>query len=133
MARVAGRFSQLYVSITSGGSASPLQHAGSWSLDLSTDTVEVTAFGDTQKVYVTGFAEGGLSYSGFASDTASTALIEAALDGLTRKWYAYPFNTTGTYFFGTAFFSTTVETDVSGAVAISGDAVQSTPIGRVGF
>lgn len=133
MARSHGRFSQLYVSITSGGSAAPLNHAGTWSLNLTTDKVEVTAFGDTQKVYVTGFADGTLSYSGFMSDSASSALIEAALDGQARKWYAYPFNTTGTYFFGTAFFDTTVGTDVQDAVTMEGEAVQATAIGRVGF
>ncbi len=133
MARSHGRFGQLYVAITSGGTASPLQHAGTWSLDLTTDKVDVTAFGDTQKTYVAGFADGTLTYTGFMSDTASSALIEAAIDGTSRKFYAYPFNTTGTYFFGTMLFDTTVETDVQGAVSMNGSATPATAIGRVGF
>lgn len=133
MARAAGRFSQLYVSVTSGGSASPLQHAGSWSIDLSTDTIEVTAFGDTSKQYVTGLPDGTMTYSGFASDTASTALITAAVDGVARKWYAYPFNSTGIYFFGTSYFDTSWETSVDGAVAVRGTSKPATPVGTVGF
>jgi hypothetical protein len=133
MARAHGRFAQLYVAVTSAGSASPLQHAGSWSLNLATDTVEVTAFGDTTKTYVAGLPDGQLTYSGFADDTASTALITAAVDGVSRKWYAYPFNSTGIYFFGTSFFDTTWETAIDGAVSISGSAKPSAPVGYVGF
>lgn len=133
MARSAGRFSQLYVAITSGGSASPLQHAGSWSINLTTDQIEVTALGDASKTFVAGLPDGTISYAGFATDTASTALITAAVDGVARKWYAYPFNSTGIYFFGTAYFDTQWETSTDGAVQMSGSARQATPLGTVGF
>lgn len=133
MARAHGRFGNLYVAVASGGSASPLQHAGTWTLDLSTDQVEVTAFGDTSKTYVAGLPDGRLSYSGYASDTASTALITAAVDGVARKFYAYPFNTSATYFFGTMFFDTSWDVRVDGAVAISGNGSPATPVASQGF
>ncbi len=133
MARAHGRFSQLYVATTSGGTASPLTHAGKWTLNLNTDQVEVTAFGDTTKTYVTGLADGKLSFEGFMSDTASSSLVAAALDGQARKFYAYPFASTGIYFFGTMFFDTNVETDVSGAVAMKGTGSPATPIGTIGL
>lgn len=133
MARSAGRNSQIYVSITSGGSASPLLHAATWSLNLNVDQIEVTAFGDTSKTYVAGLADGTLDFSGFLSDTAGTSLVTAAIDGVARKFYLYPFNTTSTYFFGTGFFGTTVETDVAGAVSMTGTAMMATPVTPIGF
>lgn len=133
MARAHGRFAQLYVSVTSGGTASPLLHTGKWTLNMQTSQVDVTAFGDTSKVYVAGLPDGEMTYDGFASDTTGTTLITAALDGQARKFYAYPFNTTGTYFFGTMFFDTEFAVDVAGAVTMKGSGKPATPIGTQGF
>jgi hypothetical protein len=133
MARAHGRFSRLYIATASGGSASPLQHAGTWALSFTTDTVEVTAFGDTNKTYVAGLPDGNLSYSGFADDTAGTQLLTAATDGIARKVYAYPFASNSIYVAGTFFLDTDVNTDVSGAVTISGSGRPATPLILVGF
>lgn len=133
MARSHGRFGKLYVAVTSGGSASPLQHNANWDIDMSTDKSEVTAEGDTQKVYVAGFADSTINFSGHASDTASTSLVEAALDGVPRKFYAYPFNTTGVYFFGTAYFDWRMSKPIDNSVTFDGTAQLATDLGRVGF
>jgi hypothetical protein len=133
MARSAGRYSQFYVSITSGGSAAALSHAGSYDVNLATDKLEVTAFGDTTKQYVSGLPDGQFSVSGFASDTAATSLVSAALDGVARKYYIYPFASTGIYFFGTAFFDWQTQTEVNGTVNFSSSAAPATAIGTVGF
>lgn len=133
MARAHGRFGQIYVSTTSGGSASPLLYASKWEINLNVDQVEVTAFGDTSKVYVAGLADGEMTYEGFLSDTAGTSLISAAIDGLARRWYLYPFNTSSTYFFGTGFFDASVSTEVAGAVTMKGTMKPSTPVSTQGF
>lgn len=133
MARSHGRYSQLYVSITSGGSASPLLHTATTDQNFTTDKQDVTAFGDTNKTYVTGLPDGQMSFAGFASDTVSTGLIEAALDGAARRWYFYPFNSTTIYVYGTGFFDWTVSTDVGGAVKMAGSMAPATAIGRQGF
>jgi hypothetical protein len=133
MARSHGRFGKLYVSITSGGSASQLSKNANWDIDMSTDRVDVTAEGDTQKVYVAGFADSTINFSGFCSDTASTSLVEAALDGQPRKFYAYPFNTTGVYFFGTGYFDWRMSVPIDGAVGFDGTCQAATDLGRVGF
>lgn len=52
MARVAGRSGRLYVSLTSGGSAEPINYLSSWSINFGTDNIEVTSMGDTHKVYL---------------------------------------------------------------------------------
>jgi hypothetical protein len=110
-----------------------LQHTGSWDADFSTDQAEVTAEGDGQKTYVAGFADFKLSYSGYVTDTASTSLVEAALDGVARKFYAYPFASDSIYFFGTGFFSWQQSHPVDGASTFSGEATAATAVGRVGF
>lgn len=133
MARSAGRYSQFYVAVTSGGSASPLSHAGSFDVNLATDKLEVTAFGDTTKQYVSGLPDGQFTVTGFASDTASTSLISAALDGVARAFYIYPFNSTGIYLFGTAFFDWQIGSEVNGTVTFSTSAAPASEIGRVGF
>lgn len=133
MARSHGRFSHLYVAITSGGTASPLLHTGTFEISLTTDKVDVTAHGDTVKQYVAGLPDGPITFSGFATDTAGTSLVESALDGVARAWYLYPFNSTSIYMYGTGFCSFSLGTDVQGAVTMSGDIAQATALGRVGF
>ena len=133
MARSAGRYSQFYVAVTSGGSASPLSHAGSFDVNLATDKHEVTAFGDATKVYVSGLPDGQFSVSGFATDTATTALITAALDGLARAFYIYPFNSSSIYIFGTAFFDWQIGSEVNGAVTFSTSGAPATAVRTVGF
>lgn len=133
MARKAGRFSSLYVSVTSGGSASPLLHTGTFGQSFQTDQIDVTAHGDTNKTSVTGLPGGDITFDGFASDTAGTALVAAALDGQARSWYLYPFENRSIYTFGTGFCSFEIRSDVAGAVQMSGSIVQATAIGNVGF
>jgi hypothetical protein len=133
MARTHGRFSQLYVSVTSSGSAAPLLYAATASQSLTTDQQEVTAFGDTSKVYVAGLPDGTLQFTGFLSDAASTGLSAAALDGVARKWYFYPFTATTVYSYGTGFFDWTMQTGVSAATAMSGSMKPATGVTLVGF
>lgn len=133
MARSHGRFAQLYVSITSGGSAAPLSHTTDWSIAMTTDKADLTAQGDTNKVYAAGLPDGTITFSGFASDTASTALIAGALDGIARKWYGYPFNSTSIYMYGTGFVEWTTGTSVSGGVTMNGTIAPASAIGTIGF
>ena len=133
MARSHGRFAQLYVAITSAGAASPLLHTAQTSINLATDKTDVTAFGDTTKQWVAGLADGQGTFSGFATDTTSTALITAALDGVARRWYFYPFAATTIYLYGTGFFDWQTESSVGDAVKMSGSFSAATPVTPIGF
>lgn len=133
MARSAGRYSNFYVAITSGGSASPLSFSGQFDVNLSTDKIDVTAFQDTQKTYVAGLPDGQFTAQGFASDTAASGLIAAALDGVARKFYIYPFNSSLIYVFGTAFFDWKTGATVAGAVTFETSAAPASPVLTVGF
>lgn len=122
MARYHGRKGRLYVGLANdAATAEPVAFLSSWSISFATDRVDVTAFGDTNKVYVAGLPDASGDYSGFW-DNATAQLYTAATDGLARKFYLYPtVDLAGTdYWWGTAFFDFEASASVDGAVEISG-------------
>lgn len=132
MARAHGQKGRLYMAITAAGQAEPVAFINSWSLNLSVDNVEVTAFGDTNKVYVAGLPDASGSFAGFYDD-ATAQMYTAATDGVARRFYLYTNTTDSTkYFFGTALFDYNVETGVGQSVNISGDFQAASPIIKVG-
>ena len=120
------------MAITSAGTAEPVAYLNNWELTAATDDVEVTAFGDTNKVFVSGLPDVGGSFSGFYDDvTAQT--YTAATDGVARKFYLYA-NTgnNGQYWYGTAIFDFTASGSVDGAVTISGNWKAASAITKIG-
>lgn len=120
MARKHGRNGRLYVAITSGGTAEPVAYLNNWDIQFTVDNVEVTSFGDTNKVYVAGLPDASGSFSGFY-DSSSAQLYTAATDGVARNFYLYPDTADATYWYGTALFDFSVSSSVDGAVGVSGN------------
>jgi hypothetical protein len=120
MARKHGRNGRLYTNITSGGTAEPIAFLRDWSIDFSVDNVDVTSFGDSNKVYVAGLPDSSGSFSGFY-DSATAQMYTAATDGVARKFYLYPDTADTVYWFGTALFDFSVSSAVDGAVSVSGN------------
>jgi hypothetical protein len=119
MARIHGRAGRVYMNITSGGTAEPIAFLSGWSINFATDKVDVTAFGDTNKVYVAGLADASGDFSGFYDD-ATAQVYTAAVDGVARKFYLYPSTLTNTqYWYGTVLPDFKVNGDVANAVQIS--------------
>ena len=120
--RRAGRNGAIYASIAAAGTPEPLYYVKSWTFEAKTDQIEVTAFGDANKSYVTGLPDGKITYQGFWDDS-SNDVYSAALDGLPRKFYLYEDrnNKPNTYIFGSGFFDFSMSADVGGAVQISGN------------
>ena len=122
MARYHGKTGRIYVSTTGTGAAVAVISQSTWSISLSRDQVEVTAFGDTNKQYVTGLPDVSGSFSGFWDDTEDTIYTAAdSADG--TKIYLYPdaANAATKYWYGPAFLDISdVTTEVSGAVTVSG-------------
>ena len=132
MARIAGRSGRLYAAITSAGTAEPIAYLNNWSLNFSTDKIDVTAFGDTNKTYVSGLPDTQGDISGF-SDNATAQLFTSATDGVARKWYLYPDSTsTSQYWFGTGLFDFQVSAAVDGAVEISSSFAAASVVSKVG-
>ena len=117
MVRRHGRNGQVYVGVTSGAAASPVTFQAAWSINMVTDKVEVTAFGDGNKIYVAGLPDASGDFSGFMDDVTSQTYI-AATDGLARNFYLYPdaINDPNVYWFGTILPDFSVDGAIAGAV-----------------
>jgi hypothetical protein len=124
MAKAHGKNSGIYVSPTGTGVAVPITTLSKWTLDRTTDTVETTTFGEANKTYVQGLPDLKGSISGFW-DSASDPLYLAGTSPDGVKMYLYPdrLNTPTVYDYGPAWLNTSIDVDVSGAVAISGSFV----------
>ncbi len=132
MSRIHGRNARIYMSITSGGSAEPIPFLASWSLQAATDKQDVTAFGDSNKVYVAGLPDASGEFSGFYDD-ATAQTYTAAVDGVARKFYLYPSNTnTSQYWFGTILPDFSANAGVAGATEISASWNAASAINKVG-
>lgn len=120
MAKYHGQKGRVYLSTSGAGNAALVIALTSWSLDMPTDRVEVTAFEDTNKVYVQGKKDISGEFSGFWDDT-DDALFDAAESTTAVKCYLYPSaDASSKYFYGTAWVDASIETGVDAAVAISG-------------
>lgn len=132
MSRIHGRNGRIYMAIASGGTASPLPFFANWSINFSTDKVEVTAMGDSNKVYVAGLPDASGEFSGFYDD-ATAQTYTAATDGVARAWYLYPSTlNTGQYFWGTVLPDFNVSGGVGGAVEVTASWNAASTIAKVG-
>ena len=134
MARVHGRKGRLYAGISGTGSdAEEVAYLKGWEISFETDDVDVTAFGDVNKVTLAGLPDSSGTFDGFYDD-ASAQLYTAATDGGARRFYLYPTTptTTGPYWFGTATFDFTVAAAVDDAVKVSGGFAATSAVSKVG-
>ncbi len=103
-----------------------------WSLDKSTDTVEVTASGDLNKVYVQGLPDIKGSLAGWF-DSAQDALFDGAESTNGVNLYLYPSSLLPLqYHYGPAWLSSSISVDVKGAVSVSATFVANGSWGRYG-
>jgi hypothetical protein len=117
---------------SSAATAEPLNFFAKWSLKAASDRFEVTALGDSNKVYVAGLPDASGDFSGWYDD-ATVQTYTGAVDGQARKFYLYPNTNTSTqYWFGTVFVDFSVDGDVAGAVAVSATWAAATSISKVG-
>lgn len=119
-----GRSGRLYIDTTADGSGSavPVACLNSWSISASTDKVDVTCFGDTNKAFVAGLPDVQGDYAGnYDTDGGNDAMWDVAIDEASRKFYLYPTTDDAThYWYGTGFFDFTSSGRVDGAVELSG-------------
>lgn len=132
MARIAGRNGRLYVAVTSGGQAEPVAFLNQWSITFTTPRTDVTSFGDANTVAVTGLPDVQGAFAGYYDD-ATSQVYSSAVDGIARRFYAYPSTSNnGQYFFGTALFDFNVDVSVAGAATITGSFAAASTVTKVG-
>lgn len=132
MARIHGRKGRVYLGLADEAAvATPVPFLASWSISFATEKADVTAFGDNNKVYVSGLADASGDFSGFYDD-ATAQTYTAAVDGLPRKFYLYPSTAAaGTYFFGTILPDFSTNAGVGNSVQISSSWNAASGIGKV--
>jgi len=92
-----------------------------WSLDMQTDTVEITSLGDTNKTFIQGLPNLSGSISGFW-DSGIDLLFKARKSKTGYKMYIYPsWDVQAKYFYGEAWLSLSLTGSVGDAVKISGN------------
>src|SRR5690349_11970232 len=103
MALYAGRKGAIYMSTSGAGAASLVPGQSAFSLNMATDKIEVTSFGDSNKVYVQGLPDVQISFSGHWDDT-SDAIYDASVSTTAVKMYLYPStDAPSKYWYGTAW------------------------------
>lgn len=119
MATYAGRKGVVYLSTSASGTASSVLNMNAWTLNMATDKIEVTSFGDANKTYVQGLRDLQGSFSGFWNDAETKPLTGAqSTDGV--KVYLYPSSDSPSkYAYGTAWLDASIEVGVNGAVTLS--------------
>ena len=121
MAAYPGRNGMMYLSTTGSGGVSTVVKVTQWTLDMATDKIEVTAFGDANKTYVQGLKDIKGTFSGFFDDT-ETKPFTAADSSSGCLIYLYPSSLLPLrYWAGPAWLDVSIDTGVSAAVAISGN------------
>lgn len=110
----------VYLSTTGSGTASSVLQLNQWTINASTDKIEITSFGDLNKTYVQGLPDIQGSFKGFWNDLESKPFTGASsTDGV--KMYLYPSSDSPTkYWYGPAWLDMSMDVSVSGAVSISG-------------
>ena len=121
MARYAGRFGVIYISTTGAGAPSQVLSLNNWTLDRTTDKIEVTCFGDLNKTYVQGLPDVKGTFAGFFDDT-EVKPFDGANSANGINMYLYPSSSAPSkYWYGPAWLDVSMADGVSGAVTISGN------------
>jgi hypothetical protein len=133
MGRYHGRNGRVYLGIASDTAvAEPVPYLASWSINFTVEKIDVSAMGDSNKVYVAGLADASGNFDGFHDDSTAQTYT-AATDGLARKFYLYPnLLSVVKYFWGTILPDFSINGGVAGAVAISSQWNAASTIAKVG-
>lgn len=122
-----GSRGEVKIDPTGGASAVAVASLNSWSLSMATDKVDVTCFGDPNKVYVQGLPDVKGSLGGFWDKTDLT-LFDLAMGTVAALLKLIPSTLDPTYLFtGQAYVDASIEVSADGAVTISGDWVAAGP------
>lgn len=121
--RLHGKNGRIQMDAAGGSSLVTLGDLNAWTLDMSTDRVEVTAFGDTNKRRVSGLPDfsGGLGGWWNAVASSSPAYFAAVLAGTPVTLRLIPNTNDATvYFQGLANVDGGVNVSATGAISTAG-------------
>ena len=123
MARIHGKNGQVKIDTTPASPVSPVVVAdlNEFTLDMSMDRVDVTAFGDTNKQRVTGLPDFSGTLGGFWNSASSPGFFAIVLSAAAVWLRLIPNSVEPTYYFeGLANIDGSLNVSATGAVTISG-------------
>lgn len=119
--RIHGKHGQIKMDPTGGASPVVVADLHAWTLDMSTDKVEVTAFGDTNKRRVNGLPDFAGTLAGWWNAATSPAYFTAVLAGIAVFLQLIPSTDDPTVLFsGLANIDGSINVSATGAVSIAG-------------
>lgn len=129
MARRHGSKGSVLIDPAGGTTYVAVAALNAWSLDQTRDTVDVTAFGDTNKEYVVGLPDTKGTFGGWWDGAATPAAIFDVAGGATPVGLKLvPSSLDATIFFsGLAYLDASINVPATGAIEISGNWVAAGP------
>lgn len=118
MAVYHGRNGAVYLSSTGSAAPSNLLKQANWTLDMSTQKIDVTNFDSTNQEFIQGWPNRSGTIAGFWDNTEDKPFAGAdSADGV--NLYLYPSkNAASKYFYGPAWIDSSIEVPVDGAVRV---------------
>jgi len=123
MARIHGKSGQVLMDESGGSPYTPTEVAdiSAFTLNLSSERVPVTCFGDTNIVRVTGLPDFSGTVAGFWNSLTSPRLFDVVLAGLPVDLKLIPSRNEATFFFeGLANIDGSIDVSATGAVSFAG-------------
>jgi hypothetical protein len=118
MARRHGKNGQVRINASGGSPTTPVASLNKWSLSLATDKSDVTAFGDTNKVYVTGLPDIKGNIAG-VWDSVDTTIFDVAVGTVPAELRLVPSTLDSSlYFEGLAYLDANIDVDAKGNIAV---------------
>jgi hypothetical protein len=120
VAKYAGRNAAVYISTSGTGTATSLLSGTDWTLNMETQTIDVTDFDSTNQEFIQGWPNRAGTLAGWWRDDEDK-LYQAIESGDGCNIYLYPSKLAPSKkFYGPAWLSGTVEVQVNGAVRFTG-------------
>ena len=123
-----GSKGQIKMDPTGGATTVVVADLNAWTLNQARDTVDVTAFQDTNKQYVVGLPDVKGTYGGWWNSASSPPLFDAAAADIPVMLELVPSTIDPTFLFkGLAYLDAAINVSATGAVSISGNFVGAGP------
>lgn len=125
--RLHGAHGQVKMDPLGGTAVVVVASLNKWELDMATDKVKVTAFGDPNQVYVQGLPDIKGTYGGWYDPVDGLGLFDVAFGTAKPALELYPDAATLLKFAGRAILDSKISVDSNGAVSVSGAFVAAGP------
>lgn len=123
-----GSKGQVKMDPTGGATTVVVADLNAWTLNQARDTVDVTAFQDTNKQYVVGLPDVKGTVGGWWNSATSPVLFDAAAADIPVMLELVPSTIDPTFLFkGLAYLDAAINVSATGAVSISGNFVGAGP------